>query len=316
MDVHDGDTLEDEPVVYHKHTIMSKMSLREIANAIATFGFRNSPYPIIISLENNCKRLESMRLAATIFREEFGNLLITEPISGSTETVWPSPEALKGRVIIKGKKLPKVKSGGLSLKELEEKKGLAKELSDLVWYAHARHFDLDTSGWTYNQMASIQESKSVKNFTKKLSQYRAYTSRHLARVYPFGLRFFSGNFDPLGHWRAGAQLVALNYQTPGNPMLLNRALFETNAFCGYVLKSPEVLMKKPKAEADQGKRQCTLTVRIICGFHLPVLRGDIVDPFVEVRLFGVKKYYRVRRRTGVVVNNGRFRSLRGLKVKN
>ncbi len=39
-------------------------------------------------------------------------------------------------------------------------------------------------------------------------------------------------------WAAGAQLVALNYQTNDLSMLINMSLFEMNggAKCGYVLK--------------------------------------------------------------------------------
>ena len=303
MDVTDGDEPEDEPVVFHKRTIMSKMSLREIAYTIGHFGFAKSPYPIIISLENNCKRLDSMRLAAAIFRDELADRLITGPLTGPEEAAMPSPEALKGRIIIKSKRLPEVKEG-TNLAKLEEEKNLAKELSDLVWYCSSRHFDLDTSGWAYTQMASIEESKSLKTASKKLAHYRAYTGRHLARVYPFGLRFFSGNYDPLEHWRAGAQLVALNYQTAGNPMLLNRALFARNGSCGYVLKPETILLKTKEVK---GARQLTVTVRVLCGFNLPAIRGcgDILDPFVELRLFGVKRYYRERRRTKTVDNNGK-----------
>lgn len=303
VDVTDGDEPEDEPVVFHKRTIMSKMSLREIAYTIGHFGFAKSPYPIIISLENNCKRLDSMRLAAAIFRDELADRLITGPLTGPEEAAMPSPEALKGRIIIKSKRLPEVKEG-TNLAKLEEEKNLAKELSDLVWYCSSRHFDLDTSGWAYTAMASVEESKSLKTASKKLAHYRAYTGRHLARVYPFGLRFFSGNYDPLEHWRAGAQLVALNYQTAGNPMLLNRALFARNGSCGYVLKPETILLKTKEVK---GARQLTVTVRVLCGFRLPAIRGcgDILDPFVELRLFGVKRYYRERRRTKTVDNNGK-----------
>jgi hypothetical protein len=38
------------------------------------------------------------------------------------------------------------------------------------------------------------------------------------RVYPDGKRIDSSNYNPIDHWYAGAQVVALNYQTFGNDL--------------------------------------------------------------------------------------------------
>ena len=52
------------------------------------------------------------------------------------------------------------------------------------------------------------------------------TAQQMIRVYPRNTRFDSANLDPLPCWRAGAQLVALNFQRPQTtPMQLNTALF-------------------------------------------------------------------------------------------
>ena len=76
----------------------------------------------------------------------------------------------------------------------------------------------------------------------------------MTRVYPAGIRVTSTNYDPIPHWSAGAQLVALNYQTVGKAFAalalqtrtltffldkgiqLNHAMFKLNGRCGYVLK--------------------------------------------------------------------------------
>lgn len=42
-----------------------------------------------------------------------------------------------------------------------------------------------------------------------------HSRTHLVRTYPKGTRFASTNFEPHQHWAAGAQLVALNWQTMG-----------------------------------------------------------------------------------------------------
>lgn len=42
-----------------------------------------------------------------------------------------------------------------------------------------------------------------------------HTRGHLVRIYPKGLRLNSSNFEPHRYWAAGAQLVAMNWQTFG-----------------------------------------------------------------------------------------------------
>lgn len=62
--------------------------------------------------------------------------LITEPLVDGEESL-PSPEDLKEKIIIKGKRLPAA-SEETDITELENKHRLAKELSDLVWYGKSR----------------------------------------------------------------------------------------------------------------------------------------------------------------------------------
>jgi len=56
------------------------------------------------------------------------------------------------------------------------------------------------------------------------------------RVYPGAIRFDSSNFNPAPYWASGVQMVALNVQTLGVAMHINRALFRQNGNCGFVLK--------------------------------------------------------------------------------
>ncbi|KAJ6222450.1 hypothetical protein RDWZM_000995 [Blomia tropicalis] len=293
----DGD---DEPVVFHKHTLTTKVKLSDIVETIAKYAFKTSPYPVIISLENNCQQMNSQRKAAKIFRDGFGNLLITEPLIDD-ETRLPSPNDLKNKIIIKGKRLPKWDNEKL-IDELENKHRLAKELSDLVWYCCSRKFtSFFDCNWNYNEMTSLEEGVSKQYSKNKLIDYRKFTSQFLTKVYPNGLRFFSGNFEPIPHWKAGAQIISLNYQTKTSPMLLNHALFETNGSCGYVLKPLHILDSKLKYR----HRCCLVTIQILCALNLPV--GDkktIVDPYVEIRMFGPKPYEGKNFSTKTIRNNG------------
>ena len=44
---------------------------------------------------------------------------------------------------------------------------------------------------------------------------RILSNKHLVRVYPKGTRVDSTNYDPQFLWSAGAQMVSLNIQKPG-----------------------------------------------------------------------------------------------------
>ena len=56
------------------------------------------------------------------------------------------------------------------------------------------------------------------------------------RVYPKGLRISSSNLDPSVFWRKGVQMVALNWQSCDEGMMLNEGMFAGTG--GWVLKPP------------------------------------------------------------------------------
>ncbi|KAG9121312.1 Phospholipase C [Ceratobasidium sp. 392] len=108
VDIWDGDT---EPVITHGRTLTGSVPLRHVAQAIAKYAFVASPYPVIISAEMHAG-IEQQTQVAAIFREAFGDALVTAPIEGSVWTgpsdvevleALPSPEQLKGRVLVKFK---------------------------------------------------------------------------------------------------------------------------------------------------------------------------------------------------------------------
>ena len=98
VDIYDGDI---EPMVYHKHTLVSKVSLRDACAAIGKYAFVASPYPIIISAEVHCS-LPQQDLIAKIMQEEFGDALMSAPVDARPRLeVLPSPEDLKGCILLK-----------------------------------------------------------------------------------------------------------------------------------------------------------------------------------------------------------------------
>lgn len=101
LDCWDGP--DGEPVVTHGYALTSKLIFREVLkDAILPNAFTYSEYPLILSLENHCTSEQQKRLAFHI-TDVFGDLLYLDPVSPDME-VLPSPEQLKRRVIIKGRK--------------------------------------------------------------------------------------------------------------------------------------------------------------------------------------------------------------------
>ncbi|KIK99000.1 hypothetical protein PAXRUDRAFT_9154 [Paxillus rubicundulus Ve08.2h10] len=102
LDIYDG---EHEPMVFHGKTFTSKVPVREVCEAIAKYAFVTSPYPIIISAEIHCS-LPQQDMLAAIMREVFAEALVTAPIEGRPASEQlPSPEDLKGKVLLKAKNL-------------------------------------------------------------------------------------------------------------------------------------------------------------------------------------------------------------------
>lgn len=101
VDIYDGD---HEPMIYHGKTFTSKVSLREVCHVIKKYGFVASPYPIILSAEVHCS-LAQQDMIAAIMIEVFKDTLVQEPLEELAEgrkiEVLPSPEQLKGKILLK-----------------------------------------------------------------------------------------------------------------------------------------------------------------------------------------------------------------------
>jgi len=93
-----------------------------------------------------------------------------------------------------------------------------------------------------HEMKSFEEAKHEKISKTKPNSMIEYCKEQMARIYPSGTRVNSSNYCPIKAWNMGCQLVALNCQTPDEPMSINQAKFEDNGNCGYVLKPPIMML--------------------------------------------------------------------------
>ncbi|MGH0155175.1 UNVERIFIED_CONTAM: hypothetical protein FKN15_053256 [Acipenser sinensis] len=87
------------PVIYHGHTLTTKIKFSDVLNTIKEHAFVTSEYPIILSIEDHCSILQQRNMATT-FKKVFGDMLLTKPVDISADGL-PSPNQLKRKILIK-----------------------------------------------------------------------------------------------------------------------------------------------------------------------------------------------------------------------
>ncbi|RMC11544.1 hypothetical protein DUI87_11664 [Hirundo rustica rustica] len=105
LDCWDGD--DGMPIIYHGHTLTTKISFKEVVEAIDRNAFITSDMPVIISIENHCS-LPQQRKMAEIFKNVFGDKLVTKFLfesDFSDDPMLPSPGQLRRKILLKNKKL-------------------------------------------------------------------------------------------------------------------------------------------------------------------------------------------------------------------
>lgn len=97
----------NETIVYHGHTLTSKIKFHDVLEAIKANAFVTSDYPLILSIENHCSVSQQLFMANE-FKRVFAEKLVIEPVDGCDDPMrdcYPSPDQLRHRIIIKHKKL-------------------------------------------------------------------------------------------------------------------------------------------------------------------------------------------------------------------
>ncbi|KAI3365300.1 hypothetical protein L3Q82_010395, partial [Scortum barcoo] len=338
LDCWDGD--KGEPVIYHGHTLTSKVPFVKVIETINEYAFKASLYPLILSLENHCS-VEQQTVMARHLRSILGDKLLIKPLSYLNPQSMPSPEDLKGKVLVKGKKERMVAEFPASSSDLsssddeasctesksmrnnkDKKPGVSKlspELSELVVYTRSVPFKgfEQAAKNPATDMSSFSESEALKHIKDSgmmcaWMYFVRHNSHQLSRIYPSGQRLQSSNYNPQEMWNGGCQIVALNFQTPGEQMDLNRGRFLQNGQCGYILKppfmcQPDTTFIPENVGGGPGHRPVLLTVRIISAQQLPKPEWDkpssIVDPQVWVEIHGVP-IDNIKKKTHHVDNNG------------
>lgn len=103
LDFWDG---EEEPHITHGYTIVNKLPAKQVIEAIAECAFKTSDYPLVLSFENHCKFKQQAKIAQYC-KQYFGDMMLDYPLKDhplNPKVQLPSPESLKGKILIKNKK--------------------------------------------------------------------------------------------------------------------------------------------------------------------------------------------------------------------
>uniref|UniRef100_H3CR59 Phosphoinositide phospholipase C n=1 Tax=Tetraodon nigroviridis TaxID=99883 RepID=H3CR59_TETNG len=326
LDCWDGS--DNEPVIYHGYTLTSQILFKDAVKAIKDYAFQASDYPVILSLENHCS-VKQQQVMAHHLSSILGSALVTSPLGDTMPTDFPSPEELRGRFLIKGKRLNKLEAiftqeaagtePDVTLQRFhlifqKKKLKLAKELSDMVIYCKSVHFsgfEDARKNLSFYEMSSFKEGKAVKLAEESANEYIRHNAEKLSRIYPAGVRTDSSNYNPVPLWNAGCQMVALNFQTACSDMDVNQGRFQVNGKSGYILKP--AFMRNASTEFDpitltrgDWLQHRTFHLMVISAQQLPKVndkKSSIVDPLVKVEVLGVPADC-TQKETQHVVNNG------------
>ncbi len=101
LDCWDGDN--GQPLITHGRTVCTRIKLWDALKAIKKSAFVSSPYPVILSIEDHCSVQQQTEMARML-RDIFGDALLDAPVEQEpSQNLLPSPDQLRGKVIVKHK---------------------------------------------------------------------------------------------------------------------------------------------------------------------------------------------------------------------
>ncbi|XP_017264645.1 1-phosphatidylinositol 4,5-bisphosphate phosphodiesterase beta-4 isoform X2 [Kryptolebias marmoratus] len=107
LDCWDGKGEDQEPIITHGKAMCTDILFKDVIQAIKETAFVTSEYPVILSFENHCSKLQQYKMAKYC-EEIFSDLLLRQPLENySLEPgrPLPSPNDLKRKILIKNKRL-------------------------------------------------------------------------------------------------------------------------------------------------------------------------------------------------------------------
>ncbi|TDL23427.1 PLC-like phosphodiesterase [Rickenella mellea] len=263
------------PIVTHGYTLTAKLPFRDVCSAIGRAVERDREgWPVFVSLECHVG-VEGQDELVGIMRECWGGLLVDSEvegvqegnvsprdlrgrivmmieyypaatITGPSDSDPPPPEPKEPKEDWESDSEPDEPNPNLTdepshIQTTDRHPKITPSLAALGIYARSMK---PGKNWLTEQLndpphilLNISESLllSLLKSSQALTSILAKSRQHLMRIYPRGTRIASGNQDPLKAWKAGAQVVALNWQEYDRGMMVNEAMFGGSA--GWVCKS-------------------------------------------------------------------------------
>lgn len=285
--------MNGEPLVLHGWTLTAPVGFRAVCKTIREDGFKTSSLPIIVSLEVHAD-MGQQQVMVDIMKEEWAGLLVEAPNEGcNPKERLPKLEDLQHKILVKVKKaiadkqdltpantastlspMPSktdadsLHSGSEDDRSAPKKKvKICEALSNLGIYTHSEHFVSfeAPSAKTPPHIFSIGESQILDLHEKSRNEMFLHNRDFFMRAYPAGFRIDSSNLDPSVFWRKGVQMVALNWQTLDEGMMLNEGMFAGEH--GWALKPPGY--RSDASEAINYKN-VDLKITVFAGQHIPI----------------------------------------------
>lgn len=293
-----------QPRVLHGWTLTSEVSFRDVCKAIMETGFQNSQLPIIVSLEVHADMQQQETMVEIMKEEWHGRMVDTAHVCNPEERL-PRLDELLGKILVKVKQgdNPKPKAepepnpksslaslapssyhdlgdSGLSGSEDErggkkkaKKSKICDSLSKLGIYTRSTHFyDFDHRNASVPpHIFSISEMDILKLHATKKSEMFTHNRNYFMRAYPAGKRIDSSNLDPSVYWRKGVQMVALNWQSLDEGMMLNEGMFAGEK--GWLLKPKGYLSEDDTHDQTEAVERMTmdLTIKVLAAQDIPLV---------------------------------------------
>jgi hypothetical protein len=318
-------TYRAEPKVYHGYTLTSEMTFREVCATIRDYAFTTSNLPLIVSLEVHAGP-EQQEIMVELMTEYWRGMLVDIPLDPSQplETVaLPTLKELERKILVKVKRghskptaIPTsnpttLQAPAQELQKTDSANSVASSASDeelpdgqkkppkaKVIESLAK-LGVYCGGYSYKSLAAPEASIPTHIFAlseKTLMEVHEtepealfnHNKHFFMRAYPKGLRINSGNLNPSVFWRAGVQIVALNWQRWDGGMMQNEAMFAGTG--GWVLK-PEGYRSISNAATQKHAiehHNLDLSIEFFAGQNIPLPpeEEDPKDfkPYIKVEL--------------------------------
>ncbi|KAF4496052.1 phospholipase C [Fusarium agapanthi] len=209
------DVIDAEPRVLHGFTLTKEVLFRDVCETVKDYAFSTSDLPLIVSLEVHCSPLQQGAMV-NIMEEVWADYLLPAPEFESD--CLPSPHELRNKILIKVKYVPEDGKG--KRKDTPDSKKvkppkIIPRLSRLGLHTRGIRFKSleEPEASMPNHIFSLSENAAFAIQRRMPKALFSHNRQFLMRTYPHGMRFDSSNYDPVIFWRAGVQVVALNWQS-------------------------------------------------------------------------------------------------------